>query len=103
MPPSMTSSYLCRASICDGLPFSSILDSWPAETEAILQHIGNPRLVSRNRLHRLQMRAITTITQTYDVQEAQRCTGISALINVFDSQILEVDAYGTDTTCKSHI
>jgi hypothetical protein len=40
--------------------------------------------------------------QTYDVQEAQKCTGISALINVFDSQILEVDVYGTDTTCKSY-
>ncbi|RFU34161.1 hypothetical protein B7463_g2163, partial [Scytalidium lignicola] len=87
-----------RTSICDGLPFSSILDSWPGETEASLQLIDNQRLVSRYRLHRLQIRAITTITQNHDVQEAQGCNGISTLINVFDSQIQEIDPSTTDLT-----
>jgi len=68
--------------------------------EASLQLIDDQRLVSRYRLHRLQMRAITAITQNYDIQEAQSCNGISALINIFDSQIREIEASSTDITCK---
>jgi hypothetical protein len=80
-------------SICDGLPFSLILDSWPAETEASLQLIDNQRLVSRYRLHRLQIRAITAITQNHDIQEAQGCNGISALRNVFYGQVQEIERF----------
>lgn len=87
-----------RTSICDGLPFSSALDISPAEMEASLQLINNPRLVTRYRLHRLQMNAITTITQHYNLQEAGRCKGISALVKVFDTQLQEIDASITDAT-----
>lgn len=69
-------------------------------TEASLELVEYQSLVFEYRIHRVQARAITALTQSHNLQESSDCRAIAALISLFDSELKDIAATSKDTMSK---
>ena len=76
--------------MCDGLPCWSIPVRGPLSRVDESEIFASPDLLYRYRLHRIQTTALRTMLQECDVESGSTDGSLASLIDVFDSQLIEV-------------